>query len=604
MLKFLSNRKIAIALLIGVVLLLFSNSLSKEFAWDDKIILQKAIFTDWNNIGAILTTADTAAPVDNTSYYRPLTYVTFLLDYHLWKLDPFWYTLENVLLHAIVTLLFYLLIAGAFGDNTLALFSSLLFAVHPAVTEPVNFISGGRNTMLCTALSLGSLLLLLHSGSGRRRRVIFSLILFFLALLSKEQAITLPLFLLAVTVLLTSGEFRANASSLAGIFTVTAIYLFLRSHILGSVASQFDITMSYEKAGMVLLSLFEYFRIMLYPLNLNIEYMTEPLPLLSLKSAAAVGGMAALIYIAIRRNMPVPLRISAIWLVLGFLPISNIIPIPSAPLADRYIYFPMLGICLAVGYAVNYLYQKKQVPVLSVFLICIMMLGTLTHARNNVWENEESLWTDVVMKSPEKAVGYYNLGVIYKDKGDKERAIQQNLLTLERDPDYFLAHINLGILYHSQGQIDRAIGKFKDAIKAKPDFATSYYNLALAYHSRGHLDKAIEQYKKAIALKADYAEAYNNMGSAFTSKGNIDEAIKHYESAIQFNPESANAHNNLGSAYRSRGMLDEAITEYKITLKLNPNHIKAIANLRFANTMKAYSLQQKKILEQQSTPKR
>ncbi len=66
---------------------------------------------------------------------------------------------------------------------------------------------------------------------------------------------------------------------------------------------------------------------------------------------------------------------------------------------------------------------------------------------------------------------------------------------------------------------------------------------------------------------------------------------------------SANAHNNLGSAYRSRGMFDDAIREYKIAIELNPNHTKAMANLRFAKTMKAYSLQQKKIPSEQAPPK-
>ncbi len=590
--KSVESRITVISVLAALILLVFSNSLMSEFVWDDIFIMKKAIFTDWNNIGTILTVADTAAEGDNTSYYRPMTYLTFLWDYQMWELKPFWYNLENLLIHALVTILLFLLIAKISADNLTAFAASVLFAIHPAVTEPVNFIAGGRNTMLCAAFALGSLLLLVHSGAGKRKWALLSLASYFLALLSKEQAITLPVFLLCVTVLSKSEKYKVDKYLLAGFFAITGGYLILRSSILGSAGSEFDINMS-EQSGIIANALFEYFRIMLYPVYLNIEYMTLPLELTSIKFLSAAGAVIALIIMSIRRNTPDILRAAGIWLVLNFLLISNIIPIPSASVADRYIYIPLLGMCLGLGYVLKYLYEKKQIAAVVVFLISIIILGALTHTRNYAWQTQESMWLDVVKKSPEKAVGYYNLGVIYKDGGDKVRAIQQNLLALERDPDYFLAHINLGILYHSQGLVDKAIGKFQEAINSNPDFATSYYNLALAYHSRGHIEKAIAQYKNAIELKTDYAQAYNNMGSAYTSKGNIDEAIKHYKSAIQHDPESANAHNNLGSAYRSKGMLDDAIREYNITLKLNPNHTKAIANLRFARTMKAYSQQKK-----------
>jgi tetratricopeptide (TPR) repeat protein len=592
--KLVDNKKITMTALLFVILLLFSNSLSSEFVWDDTSIMKKQIFTDWRNIGTIMTVADTATEGDNTSYYRPLTYLTFLWDYQMWKLKPFWYNLENVLLHALVSVLLFQLISRVSSDNMVAFISALFFAVHPAVTEPVNFIAGGRNTMLCAAFTLGALLCVSYSARGRYKWAVFSVISYFFALLSKEQAIMLPVFLLCVALLGRSQKLKVNKYLLTGVFAVTGAYLILRSVILGSVGSEFDIHISYEQMKIIASALFGYFRIMFYPMNLSIEYVTMPLPLLSYKAAAAASLMIMLIYGALRRDTDDLLRLAAIWLVLSFLPISNIIPLPSAPVADRFLYMPLLGMSLAFGYGVKWFYVRSQLVTMAAFAIFIIMAGTLTYARNFVWQTEESLWMDVVKKNPAEAIGYYNLGVVYGGKGMYDRAEEQYLIALEKKPDHVYALLNLGIVYHSKGHVERAIGKFKDVIDLKPDLPQGYYNMGLAYHSKGQFDKAIKQYKKAISLKTGYAQAYNNMGSAYKARGDLDEAIKNYKSAIQANPRSASAHNNLGSVYQSQGLINKAIEEYKIAIALDPGHEKAIANLRFVIKLKDYLMQQKR----------
>ncbi len=590
--KITSSKIISSFVLLFIILLVFSNSLSREFVWDDKYMLQKELFTDWKNIGAIFLTADTVNPGDNISYYRPLTYLTFLFDYQVWKLDPFWYTLENVLLHASVVLLFYLLISKLFGDNLLAFISSMLFGLHPAVTEPVNFIVGGRNTMLCAALSLLSLLSIVNSGNGKRRWAVLSVVFYFLALLSKEQAIILPGLLLMVTLLSALKKFKTNKYLLVSFFGVTAIYFGMRYQILGAVTSEYGLKIDYGTLKLMLAALFAYFRIMVFPTGLNIEYVTLPVTLLSFKALIAIGGMGVLIYVALKKNVADILRIAVIWLILSYIPISNIIPIPSAPVADRYIYVPLLGMCLVAGYGMKILYSKKQFPAVIFFTISLLILGTMTHARNYVWNDELSLWNDVVKKSPEKATGYYNLGVIYQDRGELDEAVQQYSLALQKDPAYALAHINLGIIYYSQGSVDKAVKQFRKAIENNPGFSKAHYNLGRVFHSRGNVKEAVEQYEIAIKIIPDYPEAHNNLGAIYKSMGLLDKAIEHFLASVNINPESPNAHNNLGSALMSKGKLDKAIEHFQIAIKLNPGHLQAVNNLRIATTLKTYSIQQ------------
>jgi tetratricopeptide (TPR) repeat protein len=360
--------------------------------------------------------------------------------------------------------------------------------------------------------------------------------------------------------------------------------------------------MSFEHMKVIASALFGYFRIMLYPMDLNIEYVTVPLPLLSFKAVAAASLMILLMYAAFRKDTDDLLRLAAVWLVLSFLPISNIIPLPSAVVADRFLYMPLLGMSLAVGYGVKWLYVRRRLVTMAAFSIFIMMAGTLTYERNYAWQSPESLWMDVVKKSPGKAVGYYNLGIIYGDRGLTDKAEQQYLRALQREPDYAPAHINLGIIYQSQGNIDTAIKEFETAVTLKPDFAKARYNLGLAYHSQGLLDMATEQYSIAINISPDYAEAHNNLGSAYRAQGNMTEAIRHYRTAVKINPASANAHNNLGSVYMNKGLIDEAIQHFQAALAVEAGHAKARSNLNMATALRAYSIQQQEMMRQQQDP--
>jgi tetratricopeptide (TPR) repeat protein len=582
MLKILSTEKMAALILVSAVFLVFSNTLFNEFIWDDKMLLEKDIFDDWKNIGSIFSKADTLNPDSESPYYRPLTYVMFLIDHQLWGQKPFGYRIENVLLHALTVLLLYRLILRVFGDSTLALFSSFLFAVHPVTTEPVNFISGGRNTMLCAAFSIGSLLLLTRAGAHGRKWVVFSLVAYSLALLSKEQAAALPLFLAAVTLLSGRKDMKVNVYCLVSFFAVTAIYFLLRLKILGAVTSREGVELSYETAGLVISCLFEYFRIMLLPFGLSAVYVTVPADLFSYKTIIDVITVTVLMYLVFRESTAGPLRISGIWLVLSFLPVSNIIPIPSAAVADRYLYIPLLGACVAAGYLISRVYSKKRALAVSLFLICIVTSAVLAHTRNNVWKSSLSLWEDTVKKSPESHLAHYNLGVAYETRGLIDRAVQQFERTIKLNPGYVRAYNNLGVVYQKQGFTSRAIEQFETAVRLKPDLIKTQYNLGVLYQFGGNTDKALQHYRIVTGLDPGHVRAHYNLGVAYQSKGVLSEAAEHYRIVTELDPGNVKVHKKLGIVYYLTGQFDKAIHQYKTVIKIQPENYEAYYNMGLA----------------------
>ena len=156
------KRPVLLAVIALTVVSVYANSLGSGFVWDDaSIVLDRGeFFSEVSNAWTILGSADaTHTSGAKNPYYRPLNTLSYMLDYHLWGHDPFWYHLENLLLHAATVALLFFVVEAAFADRTLAFITAILFAVHPVHSESVSFVSA-RNNLLCVGLLFGSLLAL------------------------------------------------------------------------------------------------------------------------------------------------------------------------------------------------------------------------------------------------------------------------------------------------------------------------------------------------------------------------------------------------------------------------------------------------------------
>ena len=131
--------------------------------------------------------------------YRPVVTFSYFIDYSLWHLNPAGFHLTNILLHAVNVVLVYLLVSAVSRSRTTAFLTSILFALHPILTEAVNGISY-REDLLATTFFLGRHFYCLLNPKSTSQNPKFanclyplSLFSYLLALCSKEVAITLPL---------------------------------------------------------------------------------------------------------------------------------------------------------------------------------------------------------------------------------------------------------------------------------------------------------------------------------------------------------------------------------------------------------------------------
>ena len=485
-------------LLVGVVLAVYAFSLSGGWVWDDTEIVVARLAATHGAAGtlAALTGPDTGPYDAATPYYRPVTLFSFFANAWLTGPSPFGFRAVSLGLHALNVMLLFWLAGAAFGDRRLGFVAALLFAVHPANVEAVAFVTA-RNNLLCAAGLLGALLCLLRRTP---LAVAGGMALFALALLSKEPAVALPPFLLALALLAREPRLRPRPVVLVLAFVVLAGYLVLRGAILGPAA----IAGAGEAAGrspaLVLSSIYESLRLLVAPWQLNALVRAGAIPFTAAKGIAAAAGLALLAWAALSRRSPEPLRSGALWLAASLVPISNLVPIPSAPVAERYLYVPGLGFALIAAAGWQALDRRRRPLAAALAVLVAAALGTRATLRTQVWLDDERLFASMVAADPGNASAHYDLGLAQARRGDLARAIEAFEAALRANPGHVGAHNNLGNAYAMTGRLERAREHFERARQLDPGEPLPLYNLARVAELQG-------RGADASRLYAAYAEA-------------------------------------------------------------------------------------------------
>ena len=208
------------------------------------------------------------------------------------------------------------------------------------------------------------------------------------------------------------------------------------------------------------------------------------------------------------------------------------------------------------------------------------------------------------------AISYNNIGLVYSDKGDYDKALEflNKAMTIrkaklgEEHTDVATSYNNIGVVYYNKEDYDKALEYYNKALtiwKSKlgeehTDVATFYNNIGLVYSDKGDYDKALEYYNKALTIwksklgeeHINVARSYNNIGSVYHDKGDYDKALEFLNKALailksKFGEEHtvvANYYNHIGSVYSDKEDYDKALEFYNKVLairkaKLGEEHI-------------------------------
>jgi len=599
--KIYEKKWFAIGLIVLVTFLVYSNTFKNEFVYEDHSqIVNNNFIKDWKYIPTIFkldVRSATAYPFKG-SYYRPLFLLSFIFDYSLWHLNPVGYHLTNLLIYIVTSVLIYILINYISKSGITALLTTLFFVVHPVHTEVVTYISGRDYLLSFLFYLLAFLLYIIHIKPAKPKRffcLFFSLFFFFLALLSKEMAITLPFILLLYDFHFIDKKYpekfisRVKKNYLL-YFIVIGLYLILRVSVLGKVTFQSSLPYPGGTFYTAFLTMsrvfFHYIKLLIFPLHLSIEYVfplsksffSKPSPIFSVFILFA----CVLTAFKVRKFSNV-ISFSIFYFFIVLLPVSQIIPTPIF-IADRYLYFPSLGFCFLISTGIVRVYNLSEINFIKkaiiLFFCCFFVFYSIvTINRNADWKDDITLWLKTVRVAPKSFRAHYNFGNVYSRKGLYNQAVDEYKKALQIRPNSSKAYNNLGFVYSKMGFLEKAIDEYQKAVHIQSDNARFHANLGIVFRKKNLLEKAIIHHEKAIKIDPHLYDSYDDLGMIYRRKYQYDKAIFIYKQAIQMDPDNEKTHFWLGFAYKKKGFYEQAIEEYRKAIYLKADYSKAHLNM-------------------------
>ena len=534
-------------LILVVVFFVFSPTLSHDFvSWDDEGHLLDNLHVrslSLDNIDQIFH-----ATVNKT--YIPLTILSFAVEYHWISYNPFFYHLDNILLHLGVVVLVYLLVVRLGFSWIVAAWAALLFGIHPMRVESVAWVTQRKDVLY----AFFYLLALYHYvGYVKDRRWTaygWALLFGVLSIFTKPMALSLPL------IFFLFDWFLKRRWSLSLLwekipFAVTIFPVAWWTYVLNMRA----VELNFPQAPLTWLwSLAFYISKFFFPADLLVLYeLPEPVSLANPVFLSAVGFIAAIFLLLFRLRRHRLLIFAAAYF---FLSIFFLLRFDNKQdltfVADRFMYLPSLGICIGVGCLIDWMLehwrgQKRGLRrvILSVIVVMFFALAVLAHKQAQKWGDESLLWSSVVKTFP-NAVAYNQLGNYYLDRKDYPRALENYQMAIAIKPKYNKPYSNRGLVLFHLGRHSQAIADYTKAIETLPEDATvAYNNRGYSYWLLGQSSQALEDYNKAIALSPSYQPAYLNRATVYKSLGDYQKAMADLNKVLRIDPHNGAAQNNI-----------------------------------------------------------
>jgi Flp pilus assembly protein TadD len=534
-------------------------------------------------------------------YWKPLSWLSHMLDCELFGLRPGMHHLTNLLLHVANSVLLLLVLNRMTGALWPSSFVAALFALHPLHVESIAWVAERKDVLGAFFWFLTIWAYSRYVERPRSGRYLFVLLLFALGLMAKPMVVTLPFILLLLDYwplermqlhsTRLKGERGMTQSSafrlvwekiplfvLSGAITVVTIIAQRQVGALKSIeAYPFKL-----RIANALVSCISYIGKMVWPHKLAIFY---PFPTaIPLWQSAGAGLLLITVTVLLMRvavNRPY-LVVGWLWYLVILLPVIGLVQVGGQAMADRYTYLSLIGLFIIIAWGVPSLlasWRRGKMVITLATSVLLLGFAICSVLQVRYWQNSISLFRHTDKVTSNNDVAHNHLGMALVSQGELEEAMSHYAAALRIKPRERYVHSNLGVALARQGRLEEAIGHYTEALRVKPDFAEAHNNLGNALAKQGKLEEAIRHYSEALRIKPDFAEAHNNLGNALAMQGELEEAIRNYSEALQIKPDYTGAHNNLGNAFAMQGRIEEATSHYSEALRISPEHAKAHNNL-------------------------
>lgn len=627
------KRSTALGIVLLLGMLLYANSLLNGFVYDDHFQVEHNPYThSAKYVGKILTSTvwSFQGLEGQTNYYRPLMTLGFLLCNKVFQEFPAGFHVVNVLLNCVVLGLVFLICSKLFNDSTVALLASAIFALHPIHTEVVNWIASVTELELAI-FYLASFILFLRLAAvdSRKKLAVASLMwaCFVLALLSKEQAMTLALL---ATLYEHFYRFDRQSTRLAiklyrygGFWIIAAAYLIFRGTVLGGLAPvRQHADVNWPQAFLSAFALVaQYVGKLFWPHPLLAFYvfrkstgLGDPRVLAGLATTALAAALFVFLWKRARNY-----SFALLWMAVTLLPVLNARWMATNVFTERYLYLPSVGFCALLAGASLFLYRQfawtsaLRWTLASAAVVLGVLAAWEIVSRNPDWHDDRTLlthtlqiephasymrtdlavlewneyheeqaeadWRRALSDMPDNTVALSNLGMAELQKKNYPQAEMYLQRAIALRPRYAAPHTHLGEVYAAENQVDRAEAEMLQAVTLYPMSVGARNALAKFYYQQGKLSGAEEQFRASIESEPN-AEACDGLGDVYLREKSFDKAEQAWREAVRLSSYDTHAHAALGNLYFATGRTDQAEKEYRDVLLFDPNHPDALQAMR------------------------
>lgn len=574
-----------------LVFVLYSPSINGSFVYDDNSYINGNFYTqDFSSEGIQKIWSNNIF-----GNYNPITITSLALDYELFGANTTGYHIVNIILHLLTTILILFFVKELTGNYSIGIITSFLFAIHPVHVESVSWISGRKDVLYTFFFMLSMLFYLKYLKDKSKANYFYILLFSILSCLSKAVAVVFPIVLILIDYL---NHRKIDKQSL-----LEKVPFFVISIIIGLIAID-----AQSKEGALRIqeqySFIDKFFLSGYALSFYIEKLFLPMNLsANYPFPKTIDGIFPLytyliqfifltvaILFSYLKKFTRKYTFGVLFFVFTIAPVLQIVAVGNAITADRFAYLSSFAFVLLIAWGIHYLFVKNnnkrfgefKKEVVPIFIIWIVFLGFTTYNRAKVWENEFTLFSDMIEKNPAVPFYYNNLGLAYfEKKKDYTKAKELFEKAISLKPNYSMAFNNLGNLYLDTKRNQKAYESYLKAIKSDSLNAVAYNNLGLLLSDRDDLKKAEYYLKKAVDIDKNYFEGLNNYASVLIAKKNLKEAKKILNKALNINSKSAITYINLARLYYEAKDTEKAEEYLLIALEKEPENKEAQSFLDF-----------------------
>ena len=564
----------------------------------------------------------------HAGYWIPLTWLSFMLDAQLFGAHAGGYHVTNLLLHVINTLLVYALLTRATGSQVRSVFVAALFALHPLHVESVAWVTE-RKDVLSTLFGLLSIYAYIRSATtGRRLELIFSFLLFVMSLASKPTLVTLPfVFLLldfwpllrfgtanglqgplgVAATLRKTPETKKPQRSVQAIRRPSIVSLLMEKLPFLAVSVAFSIVTFVAQRSIGAVESIEghplrarclnavavyvsYLRKIVVPNDLAIFYPhpRDQLALSAVVVAAVVLLAITLVAVLLFRRYPY-VFVGWCWYIGTLVPTIGIVQVGRQQMADRFTYFPSIGLFIAFVWLVTDLapagfVRGRLLPVIGVASLTAM--ASISFVQVGYWQNSVTLFRHAIDCGQDSAVSRSFLGSSLVASGNTKEGMAFLESAVAMEPNDHEFEFNLAVALQIHGQLDAAAKHYTEALRLHERDAGVHLNLGIILLNRHDYPAAKRNFLRAVEIDPDEVRAYANLGKLCLETGEYGESLAYSKKALEIDPASIMAHHNLALGLIALGRLDEAISQFRYLCSVLPDDRETQLNLERALAMK------------------